>query len=104
VGKRAVASASEEFPPKDLETQVQPEAGRIGMVGHLVAGAAFLLLLAPMLYVAWYLPDWLGISNDEYASDVFGGAMVFAPLPALLAWGYFTHAFRRRNLAKETAR
>jgi hypothetical protein len=85
----------------DLETKVRPEAARIGMLGHLVAGAVFLLLLAPMVYVAWFLPVWLGISNDDYAADIFGGAIVFAPIPAIVVWAYLTQAFRRHNLAKE---
>jgi hypothetical protein len=45
--------------------KVEPEAARIGILGSLVAGVAFLAVLVPLLYVGWFLLDWLGIQDVD---------------------------------------
>ena len=79
--------------------KVEPEAAGIGILGSLVAGVAFLAVLAPLLYVVSFLPDWLGIQDDDdLAFVIFLGLAI---TPATVAWHLITHAFRRRNLARE---
>jgi hypothetical protein len=75
---------------------------RIGILGKLVSGVAFLAVLAPLLYVVWFLPAWLGIADAEegWGIILFG----FAFTPAFFAWGFTADPFRRRNLARETKR
>jgi hypothetical protein len=90
------------FFDEELETKVEPEAARIGILGRLVAGVAFLAVLAPLLYVVWFLPAWLGIADAEegWGLALFGLAIT----PAIFAAHFIADAFRRRNLAKEKNR
>jgi hypothetical protein len=74
---------------------------RIGILGGLVAGVAFLAVLVPLLYVDWFLPNWLGIHDDDLASVVGTAAWGLGIFLAISAWNLITHAFRRRNLAKD---
>jgi hypothetical protein len=39
-----------EFFNEELANKVEPEAARIGILGSLVAGVAFLAVLVPLLY------------------------------------------------------
>lgn len=98
------ASSDEESLREDLERQDPPEDPPVGVLGHVVAGGAFLLVLAPMVYVAWSIPDWLGVSNDDYADDISAGVMPFAIVPALLAWELVAGPFTRHHLAREANR
>ena len=45
------ASLFTEFFNEELANKVEPEAARIGILGSLVAGVAFLAVLVPLLYV-----------------------------------------------------
>jgi hypothetical protein len=94
---RSPASFTEFF-KEELRTEVEPEAARIGVLGRLVAGVAFLAVLVPLLYVVWFLSDWLGIQDDEGLVGVL--LLGLGITPAILAWGLITDAFRRRNLAR----
>jgi hypothetical protein len=61
---------------------------------------AFLAVLAPLLYVVWFLPVWLGIADD--AEEGWGIALFgFASTPAIFAAHFIADAFMRRNLARE---
>jgi hypothetical protein len=100
--KWVAASLFTEFFNEELANKVEPEAARIGILGGLVAGVAFLAVLVPLLYVGWFLLDWLGIQDvDGLDFVIFIGLAI---TPAILAWHLITHAFRRRNLAKEKNR
>jgi hypothetical protein len=88
-----------EFFDEELETKVEPEAARIGILGGLVAGVAFLAVLAPLLYVVWFLPAWLGIADAEEGWGIVLFGLAFTP--AIFAAHFIKDAFRRRNLAKE---
>ena len=60
---------------------------------------AFLAVLVPLLTVVSFLPDWLGIQDDNnLAFVIFLGLAI---TPAIGVWHLLTHAFRRRNLARE---
>jgi hypothetical protein len=77
---------------EELETKVEPEAARIGILRRLVAGVAFLAVLAPLLYVVWFLPVWLGIADD--AEEGWGIVLFgFAFYP-----GDLRGAFHRRRV------
>lgn len=100
--KWVAASLFTEFFNEELANKVEPEAARIGILGSLVAGVAFLAVLVPLLYVGWFLLDWLGIQDiDGIDFVIFIGLAI---TPAIGAWHLITHAFRRRNLAKEKNR
>jgi len=88
-----------EFFDEELETKVEPEAARIGILGGLVAGVAFLAVLAPLLCVVWFLPAWLGIADAEEGWGIVLFGLAFTP--AIFAAHFIKDAFRRRNLAKE---
>ena len=88
-----------EFFDEELETKVEPEAARIGILGGLVAGVAFLAVLAPLLCVVWFLPAWLGIAEAEEGWGIVLFGLAFTP--AIFAAHFIKDAFRRRNLAKE---
>jgi hypothetical protein len=66
------------FFDEELEAKVEPEAARIGILGRLVAGVAFLAVLTPLLYVVWFLPAWLGIADPE---EGWGPPCSALPLP-----------------------
>jgi hypothetical protein len=63
---------------------------------------AFLAVLAPLLYVVWFLPAWLGIADAEecWGIALFG----FAFTPAIFAAHFIADALRRGNLAREKNR
>jgi hypothetical protein len=63
--KWVAASLFTEFFNEELANKVEPEAARIGILGSLVAGVAFLAVLVPLLYVGWFLLDWLGIQDVD---------------------------------------
>ena len=86
----------------ELEDQVLPEAARIGILGRLVAGVAFLAVLAPLLYVVWFLPAWLGIADAEEGWGVLLFGLPF--ISAFFAADFIKGAFRRRNLTREKNR
>ena len=63
--KWVAASLFTEFFNEELANKVEPEAARIGILGSLVAGVPFLAVLVPLLYVGWFLLDWLGIQDVD---------------------------------------